>query len=528
MASISNNPSVTLPTGKMDFTTGISRIINNEESLPIFEGDVAFRPFDNWQMASGVMLSDQGQLLSAGVSWTLSDDIRVAGAVGLFSDSARYAQINLSWANVSLGYQVLSGTGAQENTNSNPTTTNNDHSLSAMLLGKNSDYQQVSLSASYPLGAASAYASIFYYDSDTQNYNYSYDASKYDLTMLNNSFQTLNANAGISMPFFWNSNLGLNLGVSESVNAPGTGDKSSVRDFTLGFNWSLPLGERTQAVTSMQISRNGSDSAYATVRQQFQPLDNVSASLEAGARYSGNQTEATASGMMNFKNDAFSASASGTLNERTDNNVFLSLDSSQVISSEGSFFTSDKSDSYLLVRNSGQLEAQDDGTKQAGRLVIGNGQQFNSSKDYYATANPMLTPIDRYQYYSVKLQSDNGLSHNRGDQDTRGFAFPGTVLSMETRFEKEYQLIGAFYLPSGQPVGDLACEGEACVQIDKLDEGLFKIRLSGDGGYRLISGSYMCQDDRLVNTSAELTRLSRVDCKPSPRKEGPALMASTQ
>ncbi|WP_421215148.1 TcfC E-set like domain-containing protein [Aeromonas jandaei] len=509
VVSINNNSSVALPTGQIDYSVGVSRLESNDQTLPIAEGSVAFRPHDNVLLASGLTLSDEEELFSGAVSWSVNNDLRLDSAVGLFTDRSRYVQSALSWRNVSLGYQALTGSDT-EPVKSSGQGTPVDTRLSTMLLGQSNEYRQVSLSTSYQWDTVSAYASLFVHDmSNTES----------------GSTQTVSANAGLSMPFYANSTLGFNLGISDNISVPAAGDKSGYKDVTLGVNWSLPLGERTQMIANMQGSRNGAGNAYSTVRHQFAPMDNLSTSLEAGARYTGTRTEATASGSLNYRGAAFQTSGNGTLSEKN-NNIFVSLEGSQVLSADGLHFTVDESESYLLVRDSGALDKQTKSMTQGGLLVMGNEREFGSAKAFEPAAEPQLTPLGNYQYHTVKIQGDNGLVHNRGDKDIRGFAFPGTLLTMETRFEREYQLLGAFYLPDGSPASSITCDGEACMQVEKLDEGLFKVRLSGDGGYQLLSGRYQCLDDRKVDTDQSLTRLARVDCTtPSRYGDGPALLA---
>lgn len=509
IVSINNNPAITLPTGQMDYSIGVSSLSSNEQDLPIAEGGVAYRPSDHLLLATGVTVSDQEQLFSSAASWELNNNIRLDGSVGLFSDSAVYVQSSLTLGNVTLSYQALTGTEDNPSSaiaQSGPV----DSSLSAMLLGRSNDYQQTSLSSSYQWGYLTAYASLFLYEGEMG------EGSRY---------QTFSGNGGLSMPFYDDSTLGLNVGMSKNTNTPNSGDKSESRDVTVGLNWSMPLGERTLAIVNIQGSRHGQDSGYSTVRHQFDKIGNLDSSLEAGARYSGSQIEAMASGSLSYRGKAFHASGNGTLSENS-NNLFVSVEGSQILSSQGVHFTVDDSESYLMVRDSGSLESREQAAGQPGLLVMGNEREFTTFKKFEPAGEPLITPIGDYEYHTVKIQGDNGLVHNRGDHDIRGFAFPGSLLTMETRFTQEFQLLGAFYLPDGSPVSALTCDGEACMQVDKLDEGLFKIRLSGDGGYQLVSGRYQCLDDRKVDTAQTLTRLPRVDCTAPPRDhDGPSMLA---
>ncbi|HEH9402171.1 TPA: TcfC E-set like domain-containing protein [Aeromonas sobria] len=513
VVSINNNPSVTLPTGHMDFMFGVSRLEddNDDEHLPIMEGSVAFRPVDHLQLASGFTVSNDDRMISGGISWAVNNDLRLDGAVGLFSDSVRYLQTNLTWGSVNLGYQALKGMDAQP-LSSAVSMPQRKRTLASMLLGQDRNYQQASLSVSYPVGSLYAYGSLFY--------NQSEDG------VSNNKTETISANTGVSIPVLSDSTVSFNLGISQNLNDLDDGQSSNSKDVTLGVNWSMPLGERTNAIFNVQGSRNNKESGYSTVRHQFEPMGDFTTSLEAGARYNGTHTDMTASGSLGYKGEAFSASANGTLNQGGPSNAFVSLEGTQIVSSEGIHLSADHSESYLMVKNEGTMELPDASSVQAGRLVMGNERQFSAAKEYKPGDKPLLTTLGSYQYHSVKLQSDNGQLYNRGDQDIRGFAFPGSLITMQTRFEQEFQLLGAFYLPNGRPAPALSCEGDACLQVEKLDDGLFKIRLSGDGGYQLLSGNSICLDDRKVDKSNALNRIARVDCKPAERyTDGPALLA---
>lgn len=180
-----------------------------------------------------------------------------------------------------------------------------------------------------------------------------------------------------------------------------------------------------------------------------------------------------------------------------------------MISGEGVFLTLQDKDGYLLVRN----ESQDVGTpsgdsRPVGQLSVNSSETWSTSCNFYADSHDR-----RYRFYSARLRADTGLLHNMGEGESRGMVFPGTVLSMRPKLEQEYQMMGVFWLPDGRPADVLNCEGESCLKVDKLDEGLFLVSLGGNGFYHLRSGNAFCVPERRPDTTRQFVRMTDVRCQ---------------
>lgn len=523
--SIVNNPSVTLPVGQVDWTLGAASISNDYTSLTAGELDVALRPLDALQLAAGVNVAQNEQLYSAGGSWTVTSDIRIDMAAGRFSDQATYWQSTLSWLSTYLTWQSYRASDEVKNAPAGRPLVSDEpgddpaqyryqtrsSSLSGVMLGSD-DYDQVSLTTSYPLGAASAYTSLYY------NYRATGGSDE--------SYRSLNLSTGVTTPFIMNSTLGLNLMAGRSKTLSGSNRGDERNDFSVSLNWSLPLGDRRQVNSNLQYNKEGGSLASATVRQQFTHTKNLTSNLEAGGRWRDGQngeSEATITGSVNHNGEMFTASGSGTLNSREGNVMFASLGGSQVISRQGLFLTASDSESFLLLRNRtpetktapvSVPETESLLRPASGQLTMRNSStKYSTSRNYHPEAGAMLTPLERYRTWSFRLHTDNAALYNAGDREARGFSFPGSVVPLEPRLEKEYQLIGAFYLPDGKPAERLDCEGTSCLQVEKLDAGLFRVLLGGSGSFRLLSGDTLCLAERQPDTSARLTRLPEVRCQ---------------
>ncbi|WP_321150873.1 TcfC E-set like domain-containing protein [Aeromonas jandaei] len=503
---IFNNPSVTQMIGQINYTFGIALWENDVQERPITEASMAFRPWDHLRLAVGGLLRDQSQLLSGAAHWTLSNDVSLEGSVGVFSDSVSVWKGSFIWGGAALSYQVLSGTGSDSNLTTAQSSTTSEVTLSSMMFGKNNDGWMASLSSYYQLGDISPYVNVSY-----SNYR--------------NGAESVSTHVGASSSFFADSRLGVTVRMSENRSAESLGSRKQT-DIGVGLNWSMPLGGRTQAMASMD-SNNGQATAYSSVRHQFEPTDNLSTALEVGGQYDGTQSaNFRTTGSLTYRGKAFDVAGSGSMSENY-HNLFFNATGSQIISSQGIQFTAEDSESYLMVSNSSESSNQQEQyARTLGRVSFGSGDYLASAKELIAGEGPLVTSLNKYNYYSVKIQSDDGVLHNRGEQDISGFVFPGSLMVMDSNFVTEYQLLGAFYLPDGNPATELTCKGPVCLQVDKLDDGLFKIRLGGEGSYRLISGRFQCLGMRKLDTENRLTRLARVDCTALPQNEGEALLAS--
>ncbi|HCM61694.1 MAG TPA: hypothetical protein DIT05_03990 [Morganella sp. (in: Bacteria)] len=511
--SIVNNPSVTLPIGKADWSFGMADMRNDTTRLTVAEINMAVRPSGALVLAAGINAAQDEQMYSLGGSWTVTDDVQMDMAFGRFSDQSFYWQNTVSWQSIYLTWQSFrpGNTGASASVISPEQSprTGRKAPLSEVMLGRD-DYDVVTLTLNYPIMEATGYTSL----------NYNYRAT----SETEGAFRGFNLTSGLTTPFIMGSTVGLSVSAGRNqmlANNPSGNDRD---DYSVSLNWSVPLDEKRQVMNNLQYSKNDT-MLTSTVRQQFTHSDSLTSSLEAGGRWRSGDglPEATITGSVNHNGEQFTASGSGTLNTKEGNVLFASLGGSQVISRQGVFLTASDSESFLLVRNRTEIpttQTDADAPQVAGQLTLKNSSsKFSSAQSYRPESGATLTPLERYRGWNVKLHTANTEFYNAGDKEIRGFSFPGTVVAIEPQLEKEYQLIGAFYLPSGTPADNLRCEGKSCLQVDKLDEGLFKVRLSGRDGFRLLSGNTLCLNEQLPDTSTRLTRLPGVRCQAIPKNE---------
>ncbi|WP_322862596.1 TcfC E-set like domain-containing protein [Aeromonas allosaccharophila] len=511
-STIVNSQAFTLNTGDMDFNIGVANAKqdNQAQDMLVAEAELMYRPMDALMVGGGMSVGE-GVLSRIGGKWLVTPELNADAVVGVFSDGARYYSGLLSYRNLSLNY--LRYDAELRDKSWEGSTSQYSPTFSEMLMGTNNAYEQLSLSTSLQVGTGSGYFSAFYYQSDTTP----------DSDSTNLSF-----NIGYNVPFINRSMLGINMGINDQRNRTPSGN-SITDNVSVGLNWSMPLGDNATALMNANWDKAGRDgSVMGSVRRNFEINRQSSASLEVGAGYRNQHRESSAMGSLNYRGRHASFSGSSTVMEQGGNNIFASVSGTQMVSADGIYFSSQPADSYLVVRDETPAEVflsdsrttsevkgtQQDVAPRHGQLQLGSRGSYQGGEDYDAVGGAHVVALGKYQPYQAKLNVEGNGLHNRGDSEVRGFTFPGTVMTMTTRFDRELQLLGAFYLANGEPVGSLLCEGDGCLAVDKLDDGLFKIRLSAQGNYLLRAGSQRCLENGDVALTERLTQLPAVHCTP--------------
>lgn len=519
-SAIVNTQRFNLMTGDVDFNIGVANakyeLHQHAAELPIGELAMVYRPWDPLMLGAGVTLSERAQLYQVGGQWQFSSELSLNAMLGLFTDDARYYTAQLSHGGSSLNYQRYKA--------SSVTHVDNNESLSSVLMGGNDGYEQISLSSGLSLGEGNGYASLYYYRVDS---------------FTDESTPSLGASLGYSFPFYSGSTLGINTSwnranQTQNNNAFDNNEQLKFRDgLSVSLNWSMPLGDGWTASANASHSSNGSPDIIGTARKNYQINDQLSTAVEVGGGYRNERAESTALGSVNYRHAAFDMSGSGSMSDQGSNNLFANFGSSQILSSEGIHFSNQKSDSYLVIKNenaqrlvnSAEFDKLKEEEMSGGQLQIGSRGTYQQRMDYdLSSERDLVVPMGSYRPQQVKLNADNGVWHNQGDQELRAFSFPGSVMTMSTQLEREVQLLGAFNYASGLPVTSLTCEGDGCLQVDKLEDGLFKVRLREHGYYRLKTARQLCLEEGDVMLGSErLVKLPAVQCQPTRGAEEPVL-----
>lgn len=517
--TIVNTQAFKLNTGAVDVNVGVANVKRDNAQTGIAEAEVMYRPWDALMAGGGLTVGSNDVLSRVGGKWLLAPEWNIDAVVGVFSDGARYYSGLLSYRNMSLNYLRYDVNtwppSAVDSKDGGPIGHAYDPTLSGLLMGAGQAYEQLSLSTSLQMGDGHGYFNAFYYQSNSGPDSDSTNVS---------------VNVGYNVPFINRSTLGMNLGVNNQ-RSRGPGGNSMADNVSVGVNWSMPLGERTTALMTANWDKGSDGTVMGSVRRDVDLNAHSSAGLEVGVGYRNQQRESSAMGSLSYQGRHASVSGSATAAEQGGNNLFATVSSSQLVSAQGIHFSRQPADSYLVVRDetpesvfmAARSEEAAGGSRPQGQLQLGSRGRYQRGADYDAQAGTHVEALSQYRPYQVKLNVDGNGLHNRGDREVRGFTFPGTVLTMTTRFDREAQLLAAFYLANGEPADRLRCEGAGCVAVDKLDDGVFKVRLSAQGDYQLWAGPQRCLKAGDVTLTASLTQLSAVRCA-LPRGDRPELL----
>ncbi|HBZ9867674.1 TPA: TcfC E-set like domain-containing protein [Salmonella enterica subsp. houtenae] len=509
-----NTSDFNLNTKDYDFQIGISRPhVSNVNSSTNIDAKIAYRPWDSLLFATGITASETEQMYSTGFKWLLDDDVTLSGGGALLTDSARYLTGSLSWKNLNF---VWSQYQATDNNIKNELRSDSyaRNTIQNIYFG-NGDYQQLMLSGSSLVANGNIYFSVLY---NTNKYN-KFGGGK-----------SIGYNAGYSTSWLWGTQVGMNITANNSNNYMKNGGVSSKYDsWNIALNFSLPLGERNSIHFSTTRDNKKNNLNDVTLQHYYTFNHNLNGSLSVGGANRDNEEYARLNSGLAFRNTALNANANISYQSISDNkvNVFGNVNSTQIITRDGLFFSNSFSDSYLVMSDETRKKNLENfSEKPSAQLSIDSGNNSFSMVDYYSGNGGEVIPLNSYRKYSVKLNTSAFGTYNAKDDQVHGFSLPGSVLSMKTDFKTEYQIIGAFYDSKGAALEQLECFGTSCVSIEKMNSGLFKILLKGSDDFRLNADGQTCLSYNEINgLNQKLTRLTRVDCRSVINDYGPLMLA---
>ncbi|MGI2799501.1 CS1-pili formation C-terminal domain-containing protein [Photobacterium damselae] len=167
-------------------------------------------------------------------------------------------------------------------------------------------------------------------------------------------------------------------------------------------------------------------------------------------------------------------------------NMNLSLTNTQVINSDGIFFTSKESGSYLKI----DVKNNDERIKNLGLITIHNGK--NKTKKEFLTNNESIIPLEEYNSYFSSIDTESVSLENYGQKEISGYTFPGSVYTLKPEVNKIVSFITAFEDIFDNSILDLACQGDGCVDIENIDGNVFNVKVRSGSEFMLHSNNLVC------------------------------------
>ncbi|EDM7409301.1 hypothetical protein CWG93_18930 [Salmonella enterica subsp. enterica serovar Sandiego] len=515
---IINTNDFTLNTGGVDYLVGTGRISNQNTSdtaSQLTEANIAWHPWSSTLFASGVTWSEVDTMYKIAGKWLPVPGTELSFGGAFFSDKSRYYQttarfnyLTLSWSRFSVG----SSHSINDTWKEHPVISRN---LAGISFG-DSDYEQLMLSTSYSIGSGNGYATIFH---QKNQYNQK------------SSGKSIGYNIGYSTPFIGNSYLSANLSFN-NMQSHYTGNRTRQDTWSGSINISIPLGGKLSTQLSSSADKSNNISSDVALQYSTQLNHKSSGSLSIGRHQGKHEKYNRLSGSFNTRQQAFTLQGNAAFQSQGTgkNSLFASLGGTQIVNAQGIWFTNSQANSYLIIDDSTATSLQKQNGRPQAQLTVGYGGSGRniSTTDYYASGSSTVIPLTSYKSYNARLNSAAFGVHNAYRDQVSGYSYPGSTIFLSTNFQKEFQLIGYFENSFGKPINNLTCNGESCLRIEKLDEGLFKVLLKGVDGFSLSADSQRCVNNDDVKLSMYLTRLDKVTCVPITKNNGQSFLAIEQ
>ncbi|WP_045496929.1 CS1-pili formation C-terminal domain-containing protein [Vibrio hyugaensis] len=418
------------------------------------------------------------------ISQEVGEQASVRTQYAAFDNSSTYWSVEGALFGVSLGYEDY----ALENT---------DYALNNYLLG-NTDYRRLSASAGAAFLGGSGY--LMYIDNLAQ-----------DDTLLGERYQDQTSywsvTAGYSRPFVVGSTLDLSLTWQGD---DGEFDRDGDDQWYASLLWTVPLGNEWRAMSSLSTSQSGLDEFRNSVAKDITG-DNYYVSTEAGVSYNGSgQRDMTMDASLNGRHDGQYASTDAYVYAKSDGtqNVNLGLSSSQVFDGEHLYMTPEKSDAYVVV----DADNRGDADQHVGLMTIATNGDIRHHQNI--DKQQTVVPVDEYRQYHVNLDTDssNYIVNDKKERDE--YLFPGSVMTLAVDLTKIKTFITSFEDLKDHQVNDVQCQGDGCVDVEKLTDGVFKVSVVVGADYQLVSNHQTCITPTLDRQTSKIVNIGTNYCLP--------------
>lgn len=285
----------------------------------------------------------------------------------------------------------------------------------------------------------------------------------------------------------------------------GEGTNSDGLEVTL--NLTIPLSDNLSA-TSTLLTRKGDVKQFTNGLETDDLINDDDTNLQlkvAQSRFNEESvSELTATGSMSGKTYNSNVYAyADTSGERYLNGGFSS---SQVVTNGEVFVTKEKADSYLMV----DVDAEDKTIDNLGLLTLKQNERNMAPEFVYD--DQLLIPLRDYESYQGELDTESVSLENNGDVNFNGFSFPGSTYNLNAKVGKVITFIATFEDLFANTVDEINCEGEACVDVIPVTDGVFKVAVREGQEFMLRSQGMVCLTPGVKNIQS--LNLGQNSCVP--------------
>ncbi|ABZ77347.1 P pilus assembly protein porin PapC-like protein [Shewanella halifaxensis HAW-EB4] len=453
------------------------------ESNNFVEGKLSYQLTDSTMIGGRILSNSDSTLSELGVKTSLSDDSTAQLKFASFSNGSQFIAADVSFYNIGVGYEKFD-------------SADSDFGLDNFMLS-NTGYQRLNVNLSSDLWGGQGYVLYVNNKLDAENEAQPFlDQSDY-----------WSVSAGFSHSF-----------VADSViNFSATfqgGESFGVKDdWYASVLWSVPLSAGWSASSSVSVSRQGLDEFRNSVANDRQLSRNLSMNNELGISYNGTDIErnmsSDLSSNINYNNGYVASDTYAYISSDGTHSVSSSFNSTQVLSGKGEvYFSSEQSDAYIIV------DAQNQGSDDAHRGLLSIYDDNTLSYSENIDREETIIPVNKYKAFNARLDTDSSNYISDQTREVSGYSLPGTVISLDLDLVKVKTFISSFDDVNHQVIADVECTGEGCIDVEQVEEGVFKISVIAGSDYQLVSENQTCVTPTLDRDSTHIVNTGNNYCLP--------------
>ncbi|MBS4685653.1 TcfC E-set like domain-containing protein [Aeromonas sobria] len=466
------NESRELFSAQFDELEGVTQQLQSQASR--FD-DVAFasalysrRVTDSWFVAAGGLGADSDGMAVLGSQWYLPFKGTLNSSVSMYQPGSLAFDAQLAVNYFSIQYEKLQHKKSGD-------------TLAAYLMGE-FDYQKIS-------------GNIFYSFDNGLNSYYTYTKGDYYIPeggKLYTEYNVSTIGLGYTLP--------LNARVDLTLDYDHVG-KSHATFITV----QIPISSSWEAKFSTNDSSIGGREYRASVlKNDLIDRANTSSSLELSSAYSDSSRDIINEmyGTASTNETAFRGSANVYANNDGNHGISGSLSSSQIVSSNGVAFTSQRADAYTIIDADIQEMIVSD-SEPYGFVTLRKNEILENKTFIYENNQSM--PISTYDSYNINIDTESVSLYNSGDQGFDGFTYPGSVVVIKPRLKPVVTFVSSFSDVFDDPIDEVLCKGFGCIDVTKVMDGVFRVTLVEGSDFALYAGGARClvpsdyEDAQLMN-----------------------------
>lgn len=449
--------------GQLSSGNGTVRIEDIEgkelESKLFAQSRLSYQLFPSLALGIGLIKTKDDFAIESGVKYSmleLDSDVLLNGKV--FKDGS-YLNASLTSKFGSFNYEKL----------------NNNESYLASYFHDNSSFERGYWSSNYNLSTnASLYATYSFYRKtdpiyvfgertyEEQNFNYD------DLTI------------GLRIDSFRNSTLDLSYKADLDFN-----------ESFLYVTFTLPLSESIDFISSFSGNEESIYQVTNSLRKdQLFDSDEISNSLYVASTYDRENKSLIHNSTISasYNNELSRGNGSIYISSEGNAGVSGSLSSSQLIS-DNNYYSSKAATSYVILDIENRM---DDHTSQSDRGYLTVKRNGKPVIRKLVEKEKSIIPLSEYEQYDIYFDSDSVDLYNSGDSVVKVFSVPGTVETIIPKIHEKISFLTKLHDINERTVQDLRCEGDACISIDEISNGIYRITVLAGVDFELHSSVGRC------------------------------------